>query len=286
MNSTEEDFDLVVTPKKHIFDVNLLDLIRYRDLLRMFIKRDIVTVYKQTILGPIWFFIQPIMTMAIYVVVFGNIAGIPTDDIPQPLFYLSGIILWNYFNECFSQTADTFVANSNIFGKVYFPRLIVPLSKVVSALIKFFIQSALFIGVYIFYLTTMDVIRPNATAFLIPIYIILMAGLGLGFGIIFTSLTTKYRDLKFLLQFGVQLLMYATPIIYPLTEVTKKFGDKAIWLKLNPITHIIEAFKYGLLGKGQFSIEWLAYSSTITLLVITFGVLIFNKTEQSFMDTV
>jgi len=282
----DESFDIIVTPRKNLFDVSIIDLIHYRDLLRMYIKRDIVTVYKQTILGPIWFFVQPIMTMLIYIVVFGNIAGISTDGIPKPLFYLSGIVLWNYFQECFMQTSDTFAMNANIFGKVYFPRLIVPLSKVVSSLIKFFIQAVLFIAMYLFLSIRGIPVSINYTILYFPVYILIMAGIGLGFGIVFSSLTTKYRDLKFLLQFGVQLLMYATPIIYPLTVVEEKFDHYAFLLKLNPITHIIEAFRYSVFGNGQFDYLWMGYSFLFMATILFLGVLIFNKTEQNFMDTV
>jgi lipopolysaccharide transport system permease protein len=283
MTKDKEGFDLVVTPQKHMFDINLYDIIRYRDLLMMFVKRDIITVYKQTILGPAWFFIQPILTMLTYVVIFGNLAGLSTDALPPALFYLSGIIFWNYFSDCFTKTADTFIINSGIFGKVYFPRLIVPLSIVISSLIKFLIQSGLFIILFLYYYLKLGTIHPNVTAFLVPFYIILMAGLGLGMGIIFTSLTTKYRDLKFLLLFGVQLMMYASPIIYPMNSVS---GKLAIVLKLNPVTHIIEGFKYGMLGHGQFSWLGLAYSTAVMVILLLIGVVIFNKTEQNFMDTV
>jgi len=282
MNLTEK-WDIEIKPKKSLLDVNLKQVYDYRDLLIMFVKRDVVTLYKQTILGPIWFFVQPIMTMAIYVFVFGNIAKISTDEIPQPLFYLSGIILWNYFSECFNQTADTFSQNANIFGKVFFPRLIIPLSKVVSGLIKFVIQFILFFTLFLYYYFTTNVISPSPLLIFLPLLIIMMAGIGLGFGLIFSSLTTKYKDLKFLIQFGVQLLMYATPIIYPLSSIP---ADKKIWLNINPLTHIIEAFKYIFLGKGAFSEMGLIYSAVFTLIILFTGVIVFNKTEKSFMDTV
>lgn len=283
MAKDSEGFDLVVTPKKHLLDINLYDIIRYRDLLRMFVKRDIITIYKQTILGPAWFFIQPIMTMLIYVIIFGRVAKISTDGLPPALFYLSGIVLWNYFAECFNKTAETFRSNAHIFGKVYFPRLIVPLSIVISSLLKFLIQAALFIAIYVFYINKQGGFNINETAFLIPFYVILMAGLSLGFGIIFTSLTTKYRDLKFLLQFGVQLMMYASPIIYPMNTVS---GKIAMVLKYNPITHIVEAFRYSVFGQGQFSWYGLGYASLVMLILLFVGTIIFNKTEQNFMDTV
>jgi len=207
---TDESWDLVIRPKRHLLDVNLKEVWDYRDLLYMFVKRDIVTVYKQTILGPIWFFVQPIMTMVVYVIVFGNIAQISTDGIPAPLFYLAGITLWNYFSESFTKTSTTFVTNANIFGKVFFPRLIVPLSVVISNIIKFFIQFALFLAVWGWYLRTGDTLHPNLWILSTVWLLLLMAGLGLGFGIIFSSLTTKYRDLNFVITFGVQLAMYAS----------------------------------------------------------------------------
>lgn len=282
MNNTE-DFDIEVSPSKHLLDIDLKDIWRYRDLLRMFIKRDIITVYKQTILGPIWFFVQPIMTTLIYVVVFGSIANIPTDGIPQPLFYMAGIVLWNYFADCFNSTSDTFATNASLFGKVYFPRLIVPLSKISSGLIKFFIQLALFIALYIYYLLKGVAITVDVTILLVPVYIVLMAILALGTGIIFTSMTTKYRDLKFLITFGVQLLMYATPIIYPITSVPAKIAP---FIKANPITYIVEGFKYSIFGQGYFSPLGLLYSACFAFGVLAVGIVIFNRTERTFMDTV
>nr|WP_264793592.1 ABC transporter permease [Aureispira anguillae] len=249
----------------------------------MFVKRDVVTVYKQTVLGPIWFFIQPIMTMFVYVVVFGRIAGIATDGIPQPLFYLSGIIIWNYFHECFMQTSNTFAQNQDMFGKVYFPRLIMPLSKVVSGLIKFFIQFTLFIAVYGYFIYKDVGIEISSSILMAPFLLILMAGLGLGFGLVFTSMTTKYRDLKFLVQFGVQLLLYATPIIYPMSLIEGKLKDV---MSLNPLAHIVEAFKYGFLGQGEISTYGLVYSTIFTIVIVFAGILIFNKTERSFVDTI
>lgn len=283
----KEQWDLIIKPRRSLLDVNLKELWRYRDLLTMFVRRDVVTLYKQTILGPIWFFVQPILTMFVYVVVFGNIAGIATDGIPQPLFYLAGIIIWNYFSECFIQTSDTFLQNREMFGKVYFPRLIMPLSKVVSGLIKFFIQFALFLAVYFYFIIRGVNLSVSGTLFLVPVLILLMAGLGLGFGLIFTSLTTKYRDLKFLIQFGVQLLMYATPIIYPMSELEGKMGgalQTAIFF--NPLAHIVEAFKHAFLGKGMVTTEGLLYTGFFTTFVLVIGVLIFNRTERNFMDTV
>jgi lipopolysaccharide transport system permease protein len=279
----DQHWDLIIRPKRHLLDVNLKEIWDYRDLLYMFVKRDIVTVYKQTILGPIWFFVQPIMTMLTYVVVFGNIAQISTDGIPAPLFYLSGITLWNYFSESFNKTSGTFTSNAHIFGKVYFPRLIVPLSVVISNVIKFFIQFGLFLLVWVWYLATTETIHPNIWLLSTAYCLLLMAGMGLGFGIIFSSLTTKYRDLTFLIQFGVQLAMYATPIIYPMSTLSEKY-QRVLWW--NPIAHVIEAFKYGFLGSGSASISGLVYTTVFTIITLALGVIIFNRTEQTFMDTV
>ncbi|WP_243349662.1 ABC transporter permease [Parabacteroides sp. FAFU027] len=279
----KEEFDLVVTPQKNLLDINFADIWRYRDLLYMFVKRDIVTVYKQTVMGPLWFFVQPILTTLIYIVVFGTIAGITTNGIPKPLFYLSGIVMWNYFSECFNSTSNTFVANSGIFGKVYFPRLIVPMSRVASGLIKFFIQLALLSVLYIYYCVHEGAFIPNWALLLLPLYIVIMALMALGAGIIFSSMTTKYRDLTFLIGFGVQLLMYATPVIYPLSTVPAKLLP---YIKLNPITYIIEAFRYSLFGQGVFSVNGLIYASCFAVVILMIGVVIFNRTERSFMDVV
>ena len=277
-------WDLTIAPTRSLFDIKLKQLFHYRDLLFLFVKRDIAVIYKQTVLGPIWFFLQPVMTTIIYVFVFGSVANLSTDGIPKPLFYLSGIVIWNYFSDCFMQTSDTFVKNADIFGKVYFPRLISPLSVIISNLLKFFIQFLLFIGLYVYFiLSPENQISPQIQIGFLPLYILMMSMLGLGFGLIFSSLTTKYKDLKFLIQFGVQLLMYATPVIYPLSSIPEKYQ---FYFKLNPITHIIEAFKFSFLGKGYFSNNGLLYSFCIISLILFFGILIFNKTEKDFMDTV
>ena len=283
VGEADEHWDLIIRPKRHLLDVNLKEIWDYRDLLYMFVKRDIVTVYQQTILGPIWFFIQPIATMLTYVIVFGRIANISTDGIPAPLFYLSGVIIWNYFQDCLLKTSSTFASNAGIFGKVYFPRLIVPLSQVVSGVIKLLIQFALFLGLWIWYLATSDSLHPNLWLLSTVYCLLLMAGMGLGLGIIFSSLTTKYRDLNFLLSFGVQLAMYATPIIYPMSVLSPNLRA---WLWWNPIGHVIEAFKYGFLGAGSPSIAGLAYTTVFTIITLVLGVIIFNRTEQTFMDTV
>lgn len=282
-HSDDEHWDLVIRPSRSLLDIRLKEIWDYRDLLGMFVKRDIVTIYKQTVLGPIWFFIQPIMTMLVYIVVFGNIAKISTDGIPGPLFYLAGIVLWNYFAESFNKTASTFTLNANIFGKVYFPRLIVPLSLICSGLIKFAIQFGLFLAVWLWYYATTDALAPNAWIIATLYCVFLMACMGLGFGILFSSLTTKYRDLTFLIQFGVQLVMYATPIIYPMSVLSDRMR-KLIWW--NPIAHIVETVKHGFLGAGEVSVLGLAYSTVFAIAVLTLGILVFNRTEKTFVDTV
>jgi lipopolysaccharide transport system permease protein len=279
----EQDWNLVIRPKKGLLDIDYKSIWQYRDLLKMFVKRDVVTVYKQTILGPAWFILQPIMTTAIYILVFGRIANISTGGVPMLLFYMSGIVVWNYFSECFNITSKTFTENAGIFGKVYFPRLIMPLSKILSGLIKFGIQFALFLLVYFIYLFKGSSIQPNFYIVLVPYLIILMALMGLGFGIIFTSLTTRYRDLNFLIAFGVQLLMYATPVIYPVSAIPLKY--KAI-IMANPMTPIMETFKYAFLGSGSFTWGGIFYASFFTLGVLLVGIVVFNKTEKTFIDTV
>lgn len=281
----ESAWSTVIKPRTGLFDVNFKEIWQYRDLCSLFVKRDIITQYKQTILGPAWFFIQPILTTVMYMVVFGGIAGISTDGLPQPLFYLAGICLWQYFSECLNKTSTTFVTNANIFGKVYFPRLIVPLSTVISCLVRLFIQLLLFIAVYLYYVIFTDVrIAPNIYILLFPVLVIMLAGLSLGFGILFSSMTTKYRDLTLLLSFFVQLWMYATPIIYPLSTITNE--KLKLVMSLNPLTSIVETFKYGVLGEGSFSWWSLGYSFGFMVLLLGIGIVIFNRVQRSFMDTV
>ncbi len=280
-----ERWSTEIKPRTGLFDVNFKEIWNYRDLYTMFVKRDIITSYKQTILGPLWFFIQPIMTTIMYMVVFGGIAGISTDGLPQPLFYLSGICLWQYFSTCLTSTSNTFLANAGIFGKVYFPRLISPLSTVTSNLIRFFIQFGLFVLVYLYYVIFTDVhIAPNIYILLFPVLIIMMAGLALGFGILFSSMTTKYRDLTLLLSFFVQLWMYATPVIYPLSTITNE--KLKLIMSLNPLTSIVETFKYSILGTGSFSWWSLGYSFGFMVVLMAIGIVIFNRVQRSFMDTV
>ena len=266
-----EDWTLVIKPEKGLLDVDIKGIWRYRDLWYMYVKRDIVTVYKQTILGPLWFFIQPIFTTAMYMFVFGGLAGISTDGVPQPLFYLSGIMLWNYFSECFNGASNTFTANAGIFGKVYFPRLVVPLASLTSNLIKMLIQLLLFIVVYVYYVAIGGPVSINAAALLFPVLVFMLAFHALSWGLIVSSLTSKYRDLRYLVGFGLQLFMYATPIIYPLSAA----GDKFRWaLELNPLTPIFEAFKFGVLGSGSLSWGGLLYSFVFMLVMLFFSIII------------
>jgi lipopolysaccharide transport system permease protein len=252
----------------------------------MYVKRDIVTFYKQTILGPLWFVIQPLFTTIMFMFVFGGIAGISTDGIPQAVFYLAGLVCWNYFQDCLSKCSDTFNANQAIFGKVYFPRLVVPLSIVISNLIKMAIQFALFLVVYIYYFATGIDFQINATLCLVPLLIVMLGGLGLGFGMIISSMTTKYRDLRFLITFGVQLWMYATPVIYPLS-VMKETYPKYIWvLVANPLTAILETFKYAFTGVGEFNWFYLGYSIVFTIVILILGIVIFNRVQRNFMDVI
>lgn len=279
----EEHWDLTIKPQTHWYDLRIKEIFKYKDLLFLFVKRDFISIYKQTILGPLWFFIQPIITAITFTVIFGSLAKISTDGLPQILFYMCGITLWNYFADTLTKTADTFSSNVNIFGKVYFPRMIVPLSVVVSNLIKFGIQFLLFLCVWIYYLIQTDLIHPNKMLVLIPYLIILIGFMALSFGIIISSLTTKYRDLKFLVTFGIQLMMYASPIVYPLSIVPEKYK----WIIVaNPVTSIIESFKYAFLGVGEFNWFYLGYSTLFTIVLFMIGLVIFHRVEKSFMDTV
>jgi len=279
----EEDWDLILEGSTSLFDLKFRDIWHYRDLLWMFVKRDFVSFYKQTILGPLWFFIQPLFTTIIYTFVFGSLAAISTDGLPQPLFYLAGITAWNYFADCLTKTSTVFKDNSNIFGKVYFPRLILPLSIVASNLVRFGVQMLLFLSMMGYYYWQGTSFTPSWALLMFPILVLMMALLGLGLGLIITALTTKYRDLAFLVTFGVQLLMYTTTVIYPLSATPVKF--KHI-IELNPMTGIIEAFRFSFLGKGAFSAWSIGYSAIITIIVLILGVVIFNKTEKTFVDTV
>jgi lipopolysaccharide transport system permease protein len=278
-----DDWDTIIQPKTSLFSLGLKKVWRYRDLLVLLVRRDFVSFYKQTILGPLWFFIQPLFTTLAYTFIFGQLAGISTDGLPQPLFYMTGVTIWNYFSESLTKTSTVFRDNANIFGKVYFPRLIMPLSIVVSNLVKFSIQFLLLIIMIGYYFINGSNVFPSKFLLLFPILVVMMAFLGLGLGMIITAMTNKYRDLAFLVTFGVQLLMYATPIIYPLSTVS---GNFALLINLNPMTQIIEISRLGLLGKGEFNLTTFSYSFIVSLVILLLGTFIFNKVERSFIDKV
>jgi lipopolysaccharide transport system permease protein len=272
-----------IKSESSLLSINFVEIWHYRDLLLMLLKRDFITFYKQTILGPLWFFVQPVLTSLIYVVLFGQVAKLSTDDLPQIAFYLSGITIWNYFADVLMKTSSVFQSNASIFGKVYFPRLIMPLSIVFSGLLKFTIQFGLFIVVVLYYTYIKESIHPNLWVLMTPFLILLMAAFALGLGMIFSSLTTKYKDLNFLLAFGTQLYMYATPVVYPISAMP----DQYKWIvQANPLTGIFECFRYGYLGSGHFEPSSLIFSTIFIVILLMIGVVIFNKVEKSFMDTV
>lgn len=284
MSKHEEKWE--IAPKNNLLDLKLKEVWAYRDLLSLLVRRDFVSFYKQTILGPLWFFIQPLFTTIIFTFIFGNLAGISTDGLPKPLFYMAGITAWNYFADCLTKTSTVFKDNANIFGKVYFPRLIMPLSIVVSNLVRFGVQMILFLIMMIYYYVNGALFNINWAIALFPLLVILMALLGLGVGMIISAMTTKYRDLAFLVTFGVQLLMYATTVIYPLSTAIEKYPQYAWVIEYNPMTPIIETFRYGFLGEGAFSWASLGYSTLVTFILLVFGTIIFNKVEKTFVDTV
>lgn len=274
----------IIEPTSSLFDLKLREVWNYRDLLKMFVKRDFVATYKQTVLGPLWFFIQPILTTIMFTVVFGNFAKISTDGKPPILFYLTGLTIWNYFSECFTKTASVFTANTGIFGKVYFPRLIMPLSIITSGLLRLGIQLLLFVCFYGYFILKGNAsVTPNFYVLLTPLLIVLMAGYALGAGMIISAMTTKYRDLSFLLTFGVQLLMYATPIIYPVNSLPRKYQQ---YVLANPLSAIVETFRFAFLGSGHFSWFSLLYSTAGMFVLLFVGIVVFNKVSKSFMDTV
>lgn len=280
-----KDWSLVITPHHKLWHVDFHEIWRYRDLITLFVKRNIIVQYKQTILGPLWYIIQPILTVIMNMVVFGGIAKMSTDGIPQPLFYMAGNVCWFYFSDCLNQTSNTFLANQSMFGKVYFPRLVVPISTVLSNLLRFGIQLGLFIALWIWFFAAGADVRVNVIVLvLLPVIVVMLAGLGLGFGILISSMTTKYRDLTILFTFIVQLWMYATPIVYPISMVINPTLRTIIIL--NPMTSIIETFKYVTLGEGYFSWLALGYSFTFMCILLLFGIVIFNRVQRSFMDTV
>jgi lipopolysaccharide transport system permease protein len=285
-NPTEDDWLFEIKPKDNIFRLNLKEIWQYRDLLLLFVKRDVITVYEQTILGPLWYLIQPLFTSITFTIIFNKVAGIDTGTIPPFLFNLAGITAWNYFSTCLTTTSDTFKANAGIFGKVYFPRLIMPLSVVTSNLLKFGIQLLIFISFYIFFVLQGVAVSPNPLVIFFPLLIIIMGVLGLGFGMIISSMVTKYRDLSFLVGFGVSLLMYLSAVMYPLALIEDKLPKYAWLVQYNPMAHIIETARYMLLNNGTFSWLWMGYTLVFTLIVFLLGIVIFNKTEKSFIDTV
>lgn len=281
--ASHQQWDMIIEPHGNIFNLKLKEVWQYRDLLWLLIRRDFVSFYKQTILGPLWFFIQPLFTTIIFTFIFGNLAGISTDGIPKPLFYMAGITAWNYFAECLTKTSTVFKDNANVFGKVYFPRLIMPLSIVVSTLIKFAVQLLMFLILMGYYSLKDSSFHITSYILLFPFLVLLMALLGLGLGMIISALTTKYRDLVFIVTFGIQLLMYATTVVYPLTAAPEKYRTL---IALNPMTPIIETFRLGFLGEGSFSWMYLGISTAIILFITFIGIIIFNKVERNFIDTI
>lgn len=282
----EEDnkWTQIIKPKNRWLDVDIKEIWEYRDLVMIFVKRDIVSTYKQTIMGPLWLFLGPLFTVLVYTFVFSGIANMSTDGVPAPLFYLAGTTMWNYFQACFTGTSGTFVNNAGIFGKVYFPRLVSPISTIISNLMKFGIQMMLFLCFFFYYyIDGAENVNPNKVLLLMPFLLILMGGIALGMGIINSALTTKYRDLTYFISFGVTLLMYATPVIYPVSAIPELYKP---FLEYNPIAPIIEAFRYGFTGHGTFSFEGLIYSSMFMLIVLFLGTILFSRTEKTFMDTV
>ena len=278
-----EIWDKIIEPKNNLLRLNIGEIIRYKDLLFLFVRRDFIAIYKQTILGPFWHIVQPIFTTLTFFIVFSRIANIPTDGIPPLLFYLSGVTVWMFFAKCLTSTSQTFITNTDIFSKVYFPRLIMPLSSMFSALISFGIQFALLAVVYFVYIFTGYEAHPNLWLLVLPAMVLIMAILGLGLGTLISSLTTKYRDLSFFVSFGVTLFMYVTPVIYPASSIAPQFRKI---LLLNPMAPVVEGFKYALFGAGNFSIKLLIYSAIASVLIFISGIILFNRVEKTFVDTV
>lgn len=284
MSSNNEKWDLEITPRDRLLSLDWKEIWRYRDMFVLFVDRNFRTAYKQTILGPLWFVITPVLSVIVYVAVFGGIANIPTDGIPPILFYLLGISVWSYFSSCLTSTSNSFVTNADIFGKVYFPRIIMPLVAVTTNLLTFAIQLAIFAAFYIYYIAIGTELVIHWQIVLFPVLILLLAFMSVGFGMIFSSMTTKYRDLQIMLAKIISLWVYITPVIYPLSMVTNPKLHLA--MSLNPVTPVMEAIKYSLLGQGQFSWLWLGYSALFTLVLLIIGLMLFNKVQKSFMDTV
>ncbi|WP_255474157.1 ABC transporter permease [Pontibacter qinzhouensis] len=283
MKEKEEDWSLVIEPKSSLFDLQLKEVWRYRDLLQMFVTRDFIAVYKQTILGPIWFFLQPLFTTITFTIVFGNIAGISTGGVPPLLFYMAGITCWNYFAACLTATSNTFVGNANIFGKVYFPRVITPLAIVVSNMLKFGVQFVLFLLLLSYYIFTGADVQPNAYLLLVPLLVVLMAIIAMGFGMLISAMTTRYRDLQFLIGFGVQLAMYASTVIYPVSGIPEKYKT---FIMANPMSSIIEVFRFAFLSSGSFQWMYVIYPTVFAVVIFILGMIVFNKVEKTFLDTV
>ncbi|EJL66749.1 ABC transporter permease [Flavobacterium sp. CF136] len=285
-NTNDNDWLFEITPKNKFFRLNLKEIWQYRDLLFLFVKRDVITVYKQTVLGPLWYLIQPLFTSVTFTIIFNNVAGINTGAIPPFLFNLAGITVWNYFTACLNGTSDTFKANASIFGKVYFPRIITPLSVVISNLIKFGIQFIIFIAFYLFYYIKGADLTLNGLVIFFPILITVMGILGLGLGMLISSMVTKYRDFSNLVTFGIQLLMYLSAVMYPMELIKDKLPKFGWMVEYNPLAYIIETSRYMLLNTGEISVLGLCYTLLVTIAVFFVGLLIFNKTEKSFIDTV
>lgn len=282
----DDEWDIVIKPKEKGIHLHLKEVWRYKDLLYLYVKRDFISAYKQTILGPLWFFIQPIFSTLIYTLVFGGIAQISTDGLPPMLFYMAGVLCWNFFSDCLGRSSGTFSGNAGVFSKVYFPRLVVPIAGLTSAVLKMFIQLLLFITIYIYFLVKGSPIGVNSYVLLFPLLIILMAGIGFGVGIIISSVTIKYRDLNILFSFAIGLAMYITPIIYPLSAIPAKYEGFKWIIQLNPLSSVVEAFRYGILGTGELSWGGLLYSSIFTLIIVLIGIITFNKVERRFIDIV
>ena len=279
----QENWTTIIKPKTGWFDINLKELVQYKDLIVMFVKRDFKTMYKQTILGPLWIIINPLLTTLMFTVVFGNIANIPTDGMPQIVFYMLGTTVWTYFSSCLTKTSSTFTGNAAIFGKVYFPRLVTPISTVISGLINFGVQFLMFLGFMAYFMIKGSPIEPNLWILITPLLLVQLAALALGFGIIISSMTTKYRDLAVLVTFGVQLWMYATPVVYPASQIG---GKLKTLMMLNPVSPIVESFRYAFLGSGSIPWNYLGISVVTTLVVLFAGVVLFSRVEKTFMDTV
>lgn len=286
MNTSEDKWLYTISSKKKLIDFNFKEIWRYRDLLILFVKRDVVTVYKQTVLGPLWYLIQPLFTALTFTLIFNKVANIETGAVPPFLFNLAGVSIWNYFKTCLTATSDTFKANATIFSKVYFPRIILPMSVIISNLVKFAIQLLIFIAFYVYYYSQGASISLDSSIIYFPFLILLMGLLGLGLGMIISSMVTKYRDLKFLVSFGVQLLMYVSAVMYPLSLMREKLPKVAWLVEYNPVAYIVETTRFMMLGEGTVSAFGIVYTSVVTLCILFFGIIIFNRTEKTFIDTV